>query len=222
MLRLLLLYLTLGWVCVLGVTEEDQDVQESLAPQGWASSWSRSNSPLERPRRRQDQTLPYASWESPLLVKESLTSEEKSWLPQKDPLEIIKEGYTSGSRMFDYNFEQSPALVLKTVGDYNVGAAALSHAGAPHRPSLGDNLSRNFNSSPQPGRPRKYYLTGVMQELPRDSGYANKHLRKYFLQADTKAMTANKDQPRVVFSDVEDSIHLIQLNQPQHLNLLQH
>ncbi|KAK3856650.1 hypothetical protein Pcinc_037035, partial [Petrolisthes cinctipes] len=41
----------------------------------------------------------------PVLAKEGITSEEATWVPGNKPLMLIKQGYKSGSREFDLNFD---------------------------------------------------------------------------------------------------------------------
>lgn len=61
----------------------------------------------------------YVVWEDlPLLAKEGVTSEEARWVPERAPLRVIKESYTSGSREFDHSFLKSPRGSLGFVGHH--------------------------------------------------------------------------------------------------------
>ncbi|XP_047488664.1 splicing factor 3A subunit 2-like [Penaeus chinensis] len=107
---------------------DDQDAEGSWASYGWADSWYHDTpepAPLDRPRQRHlgvgeqevDAAPLYVVWEElPLLAKEGVTSEEARWVPERAPLRVIKESYTSGSREFDHNFLKSPRGSLGFVG----------------------------------------------------------------------------------------------------------
>ncbi|KAG7169665.1 putative splicing factor 3A subunit 2-like 4 [Homarus americanus] len=165
-------------------------------------------------RRRQQPLLLYAVWEEPpLLVKEAITSEEAAWVPEEAPLETIKESYAFGSRQFDHNFGRSPAFIVETVDVYDAPAQPrpdtphlpppsldTPHPPPSHPPPLDTQTLRTPYQAPQypvhqprhdprpipyHGRPRKYYLTGVMEELPRDTSHVHRHFRKYSLHSGT-------------------------------------
>ncbi|KAK7072843.1 hypothetical protein SK128_013233 [Halocaridina rubra] len=82
-------------------------------------------SPLElsRPRQRHFDTgdeRVYDKWEEPpLLAKEGITSEEASWVPDGQPLKLIKQGYAWGSKAFDLNFDKHPPLTVQTHLQYH-------------------------------------------------------------------------------------------------------
>ncbi|XP_066952961.1 uncharacterized protein [Macrobrachium rosenbergii] len=73
---------------------------------------------LERPRTRHfdvEEGPIYDTWEQPpLLAKEGLTSEEALWVPLGQPLQVIKQGYSWGSKAFDQSFEKHPRLAVET------------------------------------------------------------------------------------------------------------
>ncbi|XP_045605125.1 uncharacterized protein [Procambarus clarkii] len=74
------------------------------------------------------------------------------------------------------------------------------------------NPRHEVSSTPGSGRPRKYYLTGVMEEMPRESDYGQPHVRKYYLQADTKEMFANDKEIQVTSNEIEDYAQAYDLN----------
>nr|XP_027206928.1 splicing factor 3A subunit 2-like [Penaeus vannamei] len=125
---------------------DDQDAEESSwSSYGWADSWYHDTpepAPLDRPRQRHlgvgeaevDAAPLYVVWEElPLLAKEGVTSEEARWVPERAPLRIIKESYTSGSREFDHSFLKSPRGSLAFVDHHETPVYVPE---APHAPEI--------------------------------------------------------------------------------------
>ncbi|XP_071518311.1 uncharacterized protein [Panulirus ornatus] len=229
---LLLLCVTLGWAC--GEGSVDQDHEMSWAWHEWADMWGKTLPPewrpplLDRPRRRQDSELLYPVWEEPpLLVKESLTSEEVSWVPEHEPLETIKESYAVGSRQFDQNFDKSafpgdteqvddihpkpqphtepPSTTPARLHTYTGTHHTLQHP--IHRPKYYAVPSLPYE------RPRKYYLSGVMEEIE-ETPFITPDLRQYYLHAGASEDVGNKEALVQGNDDTEDTTDDFQTQDP--------
>ncbi|XP_042889140.1 early nodulin-75-like isoform X2 [Penaeus japonicus] len=119
----------------------DQDADESAwSSYGWSEPWYHDGpnpAPLDRPRKRHlgvgeeevDAAPLYVVWEDlPLLAKEGVTLEEARWVPEYQPLRVIKESYTSGSREFDHSF--------RSLGFVDHHASPVYIPQAPHVPEV--------------------------------------------------------------------------------------